>query len=237
MPSSSKEKQREYDKKRAGRTRNYTAILYPDSLPKNFKQLIIGTRVRVFFSPVHKPEADEKKEHIHVLPVFGNPQTPQQAFDFFADLFGKSETGSINGVARPEKVTDMCSMLRYFAHMDNPEKIQYSVDEIECYNGADLNKYLEYTESERLKMMMEVHALIRSKDIREYSQLVDFLERDPRLLALVCTRNTVHFRAYITSYRNNKKECELMQEALEEGRAYMDEVTGEIKYKKGGRKV
>jgi hypothetical protein len=45
----------------------------------------------------------------------------------------------------------------------------------------------------------------------------------------------MHFTAYIRSCRHSLEKMEALQEALEEGRAYVDDETGEIKYKKGGR--
>lgn len=241
MPSSNKDKQKEYDNKRAGRTRNFTAVFYPDDLPENWRELVDETHVKWIESPLHNKDLNAdgqpKKSHHHTLFMFDSVKTPEQFTEFLKGIFGQSDTGSIIGVATPQTVTDRCALVRYFAHMDNPEKVQYDVNEIKGHNGADPAEVLRYNQTETLEMMSAIEQFIDEKNITEYSDLCRLIRKD-RLewYSVVATRNTVHFNAYIRSCRHKQKETEALQEALEDGRAYMDEVTGEIKYKKGGRK-
>ena len=37
----------------AGRTRNYACVVYPDSAPENWKEIIAESKVPVFISPLH----------------------------------------------------------------------------------------------------------------------------------------------------------------------------------------
>ncbi|MDU2191324.1 MAG: Rep family protein, partial [Klebsiella pneumoniae] len=53
MATNSKEKQREYDAKRAGRTRNFTTIVYPESAPENWLEILQQLFVPALVSPLH----------------------------------------------------------------------------------------------------------------------------------------------------------------------------------------
>ena len=241
MPSSNKDKQKEYDNKRAGRTRNLTAIFYPDDLPEDWRERLDETHVKWIESPLHdkdlNADGQPKKAHHHALFMFDSVKTHEQFVDFLKGLFGESESGSIVGVADPQKVTDRCALVRYFAHMDNPEKVQYDVNDIKGHNGADPAEVLRYNQTETLEMMVAIEQFIDEKKLTEYSDLCRLLRDDhPEWYWVVVTRNTMHFTAYIRSCRHSREKMEALQEALEEGRAYVDDETGEIKYKKGGRK-
>lgn len=116
-----------------GRTRNYACVVYPDSeaLPENWKTIISEAKVPVFISPLHDKDenatGEPKKPHYHILTMFDSVKTPEQAREFF-DSFG--------GVGC-EVVKSLRSYARYLCHLDNPEKAQYSIDDVVPFGGAD----------------------------------------------------------------------------------------------------
>lgn len=253
MPSSSKEKQREYDSKRAGRTRNFTAVMYPEDLPDDWRERIDSTHVKWIESPLHdkdlNADGQPKKPHHHTLFMFDSVKTLEKFGDYLKDIFGASDTGSIIGVATPQTVTDRCALVRYFAHMDNPEKAQYDVNDIKGHNGADPAEILRYNQSETLEMMSAIEQYIDDEHITEYSDLCRRIRNDrPEWYCIVVTRNTVHFNAYVRSCRHKWKQAEETEQpehdrqdviegwkqAVKDGLAYVDEETGEFHYKKGG---
>ncbi|MGL5934083.1 MAG: Rep family protein, partial [Cetobacterium sp.] len=69
MAKNSKEVQKKADEKRAGeRTRNWSFIVYPDSAPKNWVEIIQEERVPFVVSPIHDSDVNEltgelKKAH------------------------------------------------------------------------------------------------------------------------------------------------------------------------------
>lgn len=238
MPSSSKEKQREYDRKRAGkRSRNILAIFYPEDLPEDGIKKIQSLGVKGCYI-IHDKDKNEdgtpKKLHGHLILCYSSVKTLEQVEGDFKGLFGESENGSIIGVAKPQFCADIDGSIRYFQHIDDPEKAQYSFEDIKPFNGFDVLGHVNRTTSETKDMMVAIEQFIDDKKITEYTKLCRLLRSDyPEWYLLVTTRYTRHFTAYITSCRNMQKEDQALQEALEEGRAYMDEETGEIKYKKG----
>lgn len=232
-----KEKQKQakakYDAKRAGRTRNFTAVLYPEDLPEDWRELIDATHTKWIESPLHdkdlNPDGQPKKAHHHTLFMFESVKTLEQVADFFKKLFGESENGSIIGVAAPQTVSDRCALVRYFAHLDHPSKAQYEVSDIIGHNGADPAEILRYSQSETLAMMIEIEKFIEQHDVTELCDLSALIrESHPEWYMIITTRNTVYFNAFIRSRRHKAQSFQAAAEALENGTAAIDE-NGEIK--------
>lgn len=122
------------------RLRDYATIVYPDSenTPSNWIQIVKDLHVPCFISPIHDKDVIEgggdkgspKKPHYHVMLVFESLKTPMQALEIF---------DQIGGVGL-EYVKTRRGMARYLCHLDNPEKAQYSKDDVICIGGVD---YLE----------------------------------------------------------------------------------------------
>lgn len=122
------------------RLRDYATIIYPDSenTPSNWIQILKDLHVPCFISPIHDKDVIEggsdkgspKKPHYHVMLVFESLKTPLQALEIF---------DQIGGVGL-EYVKTRRGMARYLCHLDNPEKAQYSKDDVICIGGVD---YLE----------------------------------------------------------------------------------------------
>lgn len=208
--NSKNEKRKEYDKKyeqsRSGqRTRNWTAVCYPEDLPADWESLIDG--VKWACSPLHDKDLNAdgtaKKAHYHILLMFSAVKTAAQVVDFLSSLFGTSESGSIIGIAAPQKVSDRAALVRYMAHMDNPEKAQYNVNDIRCFGGADVLELLQHNKREIAEMMMSIEQFIDDNNITELCDLSAALRQtDIDLYLLVATQHTYYFNAYIRSRRH-----------------------------------
>ena len=121
-----------------GRTRNWAFIVYPDSAPENWKDILADERVPAFISPLHdkdaNPDGEPKKPHWHVVVMFKGKKSQKQVQEISDKLSG----------VRPEPVKDIRAYARYLCHLDNPEKYQYPTDEVISLCGAD---WLTSTES------------------------------------------------------------------------------------------
>ena len=115
----------------SGRTRNYATVVYEDSAPENWKDILSEEFVPCFISPYHcndiNPNGEKKKPHYHILIMFDSVKTSEQAQEIFS---------KINGVGC-EKVNSLRGYARYLCHLDNPEKFQYSTSEVISFCGAD----------------------------------------------------------------------------------------------------
>lgn len=130
------------------RTRNYASIVYPESAPGNWKEILSGHFIPAFVSPLHgndvNPTGEPKKPHYHVILMFDGKKSKEQAKEVFDTLggVGCEVVKSIRGYAR------------YLCHLDNPEKAQYEPSQVTCLCGADymgtiglaIDKYIALSE-------------------------------------------------------------------------------------------
>lgn len=180
--------------------RYWTFIMYEDSRPKNWKELLEEEMIQMAVSPRHdrdmKEETGElKKPHYHVLMIFNGPTTYNRALE----IAEKVGANIVKRVISPKGMYD------YLTHKWNEEKAKYNEDEIVCINGFNINDYgLTNNEIEALKR--ETIKIIRQENIVEYSKLYDLLdENNMTQLCEVVSKNVQFFNAYIKS----KKYVEL----------------------------
>lgn len=208
MSKNRSEYDKKYEEKRAGqRTRNWAVIFYPEDLPEDWKQLIDEQHVKWIEGPLHDKDVnatgEAKKPHIHALMMFESVRTLEQVETLLQGIFGASEANTIIGVAKPQMAGDRCAVVRYMAHMDNPDKAQYDVADIVGHNGADPAEILRYSATETREMIVAMEKFIEQNGITE---LCDFSEaiRDERQEwhTLVATKMTMYFNAFIRSRRH-----------------------------------
>lgn len=113
------------------RTRNYATIVYPESAPDGWENILADYCIPSFISPLHdldlNPTGEPKKAHYHVMICFDGPKTESQAEDIF---------NSIGGVGT-KVIASVRGYARYLCHLDNPEKIQYNMADVKSFGGID----------------------------------------------------------------------------------------------------
>lgn len=207
MPSASNSKQKEYDKKRAGRTRNWAAIGYPEDLPLDWKSRITRTRIQWTCGPLHDQDFEEgkhKKDHYHTILKFSTVKTEKQVMQFLGDLFGwgGNSGNSVIGFAKVEVVQSMVGSIRYMAHLDNPEKAQYDPGQIVGYNGMDPEEYLHRSQAEVREMTIEMEEYIEAHNIIELCDFARAIRYEhPDWYTVLSTRMTYYFNSFIRSRR------------------------------------
>lgn len=180
--------------------RNWTFVLYPESAPEDWREIIKISGLMAAVSPLHdkdkNPLGDEKKAHYHVLLVYSGPTTYNAVAKF---------TASLNATV-PQALESVRGMYRYFSHKDNPEKYQYDESEITTYNGFNIADLVELSKSEVNELKAKILKLIRDVGIVEYASLIDFLVDNGMLAEYdVAINNTFFFNTYICSKRNAEK--------------------------------
>lgn len=215
MACNTKAKQKEYDERRAGtRTRNWTGVFYPEDLPDDWKEQIDGMHIKWIESPVHdkdfNADGSPKKVHIHTLFMFESVKNQKQVYDIFGDAFGRSDNGTVCGMALPQPATDRTALVRYMAHLDNPSKAQYDVNDIIGHNGADPAEIIRYSATETREMIVAMEEYIQSNDIRELCDFSFAIRYDhPEWHTILTTKLTTYFTSFIRSYRNKMMNLEL----------------------------
>lgn len=182
--------------------RNWAFVMYPESMPSNWREILYEIGLPCAISPLHdqdiNPDGTPKKPHYHVICYYENATTSKAVKEFVTD--------KLNATI-PIKLENLGGMYRYHLHLDNPEKYQYDDRNREFINGFDVNKVAALTYTEVSKILREIQQFIKDNDILEYSELLDvLLESNSFNMWDVARNNTVLLNTYICSKRNKIKE-------------------------------
>ena len=193
--------------------RNWAFVVYPESLPSNWEEIILDTGLPMAFSPLHdkdvNPDGTEKKPHYHVICYYSNTTTLNNVKVNVCD--------KLNGTI-PIKLESLRGMYRYHLHLDNPEKYQYDDRYRKFFNGFDVHKVGEYTYTEMSKMIQNIISIIRKYSIVEYSDLIDFLfDNELYELMNVAKDKTILLNTYISSrrYKTMQEKKKLIDKTID----------------------
>lgn len=183
------------------RSRNWTFVLYPESAPENWREILDSEHIKWVESPIHdndlNADGTSKKAHWHILLLFDGKKSFTQIQEI---------TDKLNAPI-PQVVASAKSLVRYMAHLDNPEKVQYERSEIIGHGGADVAFYLKATASNRYEMIAEMIEYIRENEVIEF---IDFMgicmtEHRDDWFPLVCDSSAFIIDMVIKSNRHNPK--------------------------------
>lgn len=187
--------------KKDERKRNWVFVVYPESAPENWREILNELHVPWIESPLHdkdvEPTGEIKKPHWHVMMMFSSKKSYQQMLEI---------TGKLNA-PNPQPVANAKGMVRYFAHMDSPDKYQYDKNKIIEHSGADVSRYLTATTSERYELIREMLAFIKENDIVEMTQIMDYAmeERFDDWFPLLADNSAYIVGQYIKSNRHRSR--------------------------------
>ena len=174
------------------------------------------TGLEIAISPLHDkdkdPNDEPKKPHYHVILCYEGPTTGGAV---------KKLTDSLMQPI-PLPIDSVRGLYRYFTHKDNPEKFQYSEQDIVVLNGFNILDYANLSSSDKTKIKLELTRFIKENGLSEYSDFMDEVIRlDKPDYFFIASTNTVYFNAYLTSIRhkigNEADSCR-----------YVNSETGEI---------
>jgi len=201
------------DKRKNERSRNWTVILYPDDISKDFIEKISSFGCQWVLSPKHDSDVsaigEVKKAHYHTLLMFGTHKSVSQINALFGNAFEYSGT-SIIGVATitaQQIVGDKCGLIKYFTHSEYDNKAQYSVDDIKCFNGADILELLKRNTTENMCILQEMEKFIEVNKITEMAELSKRIRmiNHTEWYHILTSKNTVYFRGLLESRRGMAK--------------------------------
>lgn len=207
MSTNSKEVQKRADSKRQGnRARNWQGILYPDSAPENWKELIEESCIDVLVSPIHDKDMNAQgellKPHRHVLMLCSGIKSREAAADIM-EAWGVivQRKPPVPGVLDSFKVENKVHAARYLCHLDsNIGKHRYNPDDVLAFGDIDYNRlikrknFLTDKESDSLSW---IHEQMKKYDMNAYSYVVDWAkEQGEEIYSLV----TGKFSNELTKY-------------------------------------
>lgn len=187
-------------KKSNVKKRNWAFVLYPESAPVDWVDILQQTGLQCVISPLHDkdldPTGEPKKPHYHIILCYSGPTS----FNVVKALCDSLKQPI------PQALEQVRGYYRYLTHKDNPEKYQYDDDEIRTINGFNISDFVELSKSEILEIKKKLQELIRTEFIIEYSDFMDYLlDNGMSLEYEVGSNNTYFFEKYIASKRNKFK--------------------------------
>lgn len=185
-----------------GRTRNFGFVVYPDSAPSNWRDILDDEHIMWAESPLHEFDVNEtgecKKPHWHVAIAFDSVKTIDQVKKLIEPL----------NCSIPIPLNSLRGMVRYFAHLDNPEKYQYPVDQIIGHGGLDVADLLRISASARYSMIRKMCQFCAESNITEFYQLMDYAmaEKYEDWFPLLCDNSAYIVNQYIKSNRQRVQD-------------------------------
>ena len=184
--------------------RSWAFVMYPDSMPHNWEEIISSTGLPMAISPLHdkdiNPTGEVKKPHYHVICYYENSTTYNNVKTNVCDLLNATI---------PQKLESIRGMFRYHIHLDNPEKYQYDDRDRKLYNGFDIDLANKLTRSETLKMLLQVYTFCNDNNIYEYSDLVNILKDADMIQMLdVIIFNTLPIKTFLESKRYKLRDLQ-----------------------------
>ena len=175
------------------RTRNFACVVYPESAPKDWQEILSKHFVPAFVSPLHdkdiNPTGESKKAHYHVMLMFEGKKSVEQVTEIFK---------SIGGVGC-EKINSIRGYARYLCHLDNPEKVQYSPEHVRSFCGADYNCVIGLA-TDKYKAIGEMIDYCEENDITSYSELLLYCRQERfDWFRVLCDNGTVVVKEYLKS--------------------------------------
>nr|CDL65986.1 unnamed protein product [uncultured bacterium] len=175
------------------RVRSWATVVYPESAPDAWMEVLGEQCIPVMISPLHdadvNPTGEPKKPHYHVLFNFDGKKSKAQVSEYISLIggVGLEPVGSTRGYAR------------YLCHLDNPEKAQYKPQDVKCYGGADymgiiglaIDKYVAI--GEMIDFCDETH-------IYSYASLLRYARSDRMdWFRVLCDNGTVVIKEFLKS--------------------------------------
>lgn len=182
--------------------RFWAFVLYPESAPSNWQELLQQTGLSICISPLHDKDIDPtgqpKKSHYHVILCYEGPTT-----------FNNVKTNITDPLGQPIPIAleQVRGYFRYLTHKDNPDKYQYNEKDITIINDFDIDNYNDLTKTQVDAIKKDIILLIKENQITEYSILLDYLLSEEKFSYFdVASNHTILFNTYLASARNFKKE-------------------------------
>lgn len=192
-----------HDDRKTYRTNLWTIVFYPgDSAPNDYLNILQNLHIPCLLSPMHDKDKNgngfEKKKHQHLMIYYGLGQ--KKSYDQVLKI------ANLLGVNECDYVDNRNALVRYFIHADNPEKYQYSKDDLISLNGFEWLSAFNGLDDEDM-LYSNIEEVIFNTNIINYAQLIKYLKNNNFKYELMFIRkHTIHFVALLNGmYQDSLK--------------------------------
>lgn len=208
--------------KKTIKARNFTFIIYPESIPDDWIDKLESLGVSIAISPLHNMDEKEskledltldeqaivlaggkvfKKAHYHVLYIAKSPVTVESVRNKIKRNLGKEALSHI------EIVDNVANIYKYLTHESadaiRKNKYRYDKEDIVLLNDFDIDRYIYLDESQKRELKNKLLRIIRLNHLVNVSHMFDFLESNEEYSEMnendindVVTANPGGFRLY-----------------------------------------
>lgn len=175
------------------RFRNYATIIYPESAPPDWKQVLSSFHIPAFASPLHDSDMEDfqlKKPHYHIMIMFEGKKTVEQVKEIFS---------AIGGAGEPEIVHSIRGYSRYLCHLDDPDKHRYAIDDVTSFSGADYPDAIDIP-TDKYKVIREIKNYCKENSLYNYADLLDWCSENRfEWFRVLCDNGTYVIKEYMKS--------------------------------------
>jgi hypothetical protein len=180
------------------KTRTYTGVFYPEEGAAPLVPLIQHmktTGLPGIISPIHSGDEEQSKPHVHFMVDYPNPVRLETV---------RSDYGAVAANGYLEPVRARKQMMRYFLHLDDPDKEQnLDPTDVITIGGAVFDTTPDLTSEDIYRIMLEIQTFIFEENVKEYYDLCRMLQINEKHDWLkVAMSHTIHYNAYLRSLRH-----------------------------------
>lgn len=163
------------------KARYFTFLLYPESIPEDWKDRLELLGVPIAISPLHNldlskvPDQKYKKAHYHVIYIAKNPVTADSVRVKIKRSLGEKSVALVKVV-----ITSLENMYLYLTH-DSKDAIaknkhKYNKSDIELINNFDIDRYITLDAEDKDDMLNDVCELIDDHNLANMRELRRFIK-------------------------------------------------------------
>jgi hypothetical protein len=139
---------------------------------KALREVLDDLHLTYVISPLHdkdiNADGEPKKPHFHVMLIYSSKKTFEQV---------KTLTEKLSSPI-PQPCNNKVGMIRYFIHIDNPDKAQYNQADIIAVGKVDIESCFTQTNREKAKTVMQILEFCNERGIDTLSALTDYCMKE-----------------------------------------------------------
>lgn len=213
------------------KSRYFTFLLYPESIPKDWEMRLESLGVPIAISPLHDKDLSGvegqqyKKAHYHVIYVAKNPVTADSVRLKIKRCLGDESIAKVQIV-----IQSVENLYLYLTHESKDaiakNKVKYSKQDIKLLNNFDIDRYITLDVEDKDEMLNEVcdmideHGLANIRELRRFVKIrgSEYGLPSMKIINSVLRSHTGLVRLYFDAVYQERKY----------GRSDFDTETGEI---------
>lgn len=181
----------------------YATICYPESAPDNWIEILEDFHIQALISPLHDKDINQdgtlKKAHYHIILLFESLKSEKQVQEI-VDRFGGIKTIPIHSLG---------AYCRYLCHLDDPDKMQYKIEDVIELGGANYRECCRTNDSEKdEKNLMGLTQLILDNDISYFHKVVEAVLAEHKEWFHALTANSYYIHSVVMSLATEKQRKE-----------------------------